>query len=32
LFKTTEDIYIANEPQPPNFVKLEYVLNRSHKI
>lgn len=31
LFKTTEDIYIANETQPPNFVKLEYVLNRSHK-
>jgi len=30
LFKTDEDIYIANETQPPNFVKLEYVLCASH--
>ena len=30
LFRTDEDIFIANETQPPNFVKLEYVLCASH--
>jgi len=30
LFATDEDIFIANETQPPNYVKLEYVLCPSH--
>ena len=30
LFSTSEDIFIINESQSPNFIKLEYVLCASH--